>query len=58
MEDLTIIDDYRGIPIIVCPHQFIECKHHFPYGDGAFYICTLDECYKTKKCIKDINQKS
>ena len=55
MEDLEIIKDYQGIPIIICPHQFINCKHHFPYGDGAFYICTLDECYKTKKCIKDIN---
>ena len=58
MEDKLIIHEFFGEPLIVCPYQFEKCKYQFPCGDGAFLACTCDECYETKKCIKDINQKS
>ena len=54
MTDLTdsFVDDFIGKPLIVCPHQFIKCEHHFSCGDGAFFGCRCEKCYKTKKCTK------
>ena len=53
MEDLLIIEDFFGKQLIVCPFQFERCEHQFSMCDGAFLGCACDECYETKKCIKD-----
>ena len=55
MEDLLIIEDFLGNPLIVCPYQFKKCEHQFSIGDGALLSCECEECYETKKCIKDEN---
>ena len=52
MEDLLIIEDFLGKPLIVCPYQFKKCEHQFSIGDDALLSCECEECYETKKCIK------
>lgn len=51
-----IVDSFvPGRKMMICPHQTwfgdrFECKYQFPAGDGAFLVCTYENCIELKKC--------
>lgn len=53
-----IIDGIDNNKVMVCPHQFYDCKYHRSYGDGAVFICGFEDCIKLKRCFKDENSVS
>ena len=56
LEDNMITTGINGEPIMICPHQFEDCKHRFPYGDGAIGICTYEKCFEINGCLRDIEK--
>ena len=47
--------DSNGKPtrkkVLICPHQFKECKYQGFYGEGAFLICRDENKIKENKCF-------